>query len=189
MEPQTTRKLIAMEWVTVDGVFDADTMDTWFNPYLTDERSRCITERIQSSGAFLIGRTTYQMFAAYWPALKNDEFGIAGRMNGLPKHVVSRTLPAADWNNSHIIRDDVAGAVRALKGQAGQDILLPGSATLLWSLLPLGLVDEVHLLVHPIVAGKGKRLFRDLPEATRLELLDSRSLAAGVLSLRYRPSR
>jgi dihydrofolate reductase len=185
----STRKLIAMDWVSLDGVFDADTMDQWFNPYLTDERSRLIQECIDGTGAFLIGRVTYQMFAAYWPTQKNNEFGIADRMNRLPKHVVSRTLRAADWSNSHLVAGDLGEAVRTLKRQPGQDILMPGSASLLWSLLPLGLVDEILLLVHPIVAGKGKRLFRDLPGPTRLELLESRALPAGVLALRYRPSR
>src|SRR4029450_9119658 len=151
MERTATRKLIAMEWVTVDGVFDADTMDTWFNPYLTDGRSHYITQQIDASGAFLVGRVTYQMLSAYWPNMKNNEFGIADRLNRLPKHVVSTTLQKADWNNSTIVRGAAAEGVGAPKGQPGQALLVPGSATLVWSLLPLGLVDEIRFVVHPIV--------------------------------------
>ena len=100
MNQTQQRKLVVSEWITLDGVFDADSMETWFNPYETEDRGRYIKEGIDAADALLFGRVTYEMLAQYWPNLKNNEMGVADRLNSLPKYVVSRTLKRADWNNS-----------------------------------------------------------------------------------------
>ena len=101
------RKLVVSEWVTLDGVFDADTMKEWFEPYDSDGRRNCIRETVLASDAFLVGRVTYEMLAAYWPNQKNNKMGIADRLNSAPKYVVSSTLKKAEWNNSTIIEKNV----------------------------------------------------------------------------------
>ena len=108
METQKNmRKLVVSEWMTLDGVFDADTMKEWFEPYDSEDRQNYIKENVLTSDAFLVGRVTYEMLASYWPNQKNNEMGIADRLNKAPKYVVSSTLKKAEWNNSTIINEDV----------------------------------------------------------------------------------
>ncbi len=178
------RKLVVSEWVTLDGVFDADTMEQWFNPYHSDERGEYIKEIILASDALLLGRVTYEMLAPYWSALKNNEMGVADKMNRVPKFVVSSTLKEAEWNNSTIIKENVVEEVTKLKQQPGQYILIPGSATLVQSLMKTDLIDEYRLLVHPIIMGSGKRLFRD-GSTTNLKLFETKMFSSGVVLLRY----
>ena len=135
------RKLVVSEWVTLDGVFDADTMDQWFNPYDSIDRQQCIKETVLASDAFLFGRATYEMLAPYWSSLKDNEMeGVAGKLNSAPKYVVSSTLKKAEWNNSTIIKESVVGEITKLKQQPGQEIQIEGSASLVQSLM------EAHLL-------------------------------------------
>jgi dihydrofolate reductase len=183
------RKLIVSEWMSLDGVFDAQSMGTWFNPFESAERGATIKEGIDAAGALLFGRVTYQMLSGYWPNLKNNEMGVADQMNSLPKYVVSSTLARADWNNSTVVAGDAAAAIADLKRQPGGEILCFGSAALVRSLLPSGLIDELRLLVHPVVMGTGKRVFTDGMAVATLELVESRQLPSGVLALRYRPAR
>jgi dihydrofolate reductase len=178
------RNVIASEWVTLDGVFDADTMATWFNPYDSEERQAFIKEGIFAADALLFGRVTYEMLSRYWPKMKNNEMGIADRLNSLPKHVVSSTLEKAEWNNSTIIKSHVAETIIDLKKQAGRDILIFGSGDLVHSLLQRQLIDELRFLVHPIIAGTGKRFFRD-GMAAKLEPVQTRNFDSGVIALYY----
>jgi dihydrofolate reductase len=181
------RKLVVSEWITLDGVFDADTMNAWFNPYESDERGQYIKEGIDASDALLLGRVTYQMLASYWPNMKNNEMGVADSLNGMAKYVVSTKLETADWNNSKIVRN-AAEAVTRLKQQPGKDILIFGSAALVQS-LPAGLVDEYRFLVHPVLMGSGKRAFQEGAAVTKLALIDSKKLPSGVVALSYRSAR
>lgn len=174
------RKLVVSEWVTLDGVFDADSMKEWFEPYDSPDRQEYIKENVLTSDAFLVGRVTYEMLAAYWPNQKNNEMGIADRLNSAPKYVVSSTLKKAEWNNSTIISEDVVEEITKLKQQPGQDILMFGSATLVESLMETNLIDEYRLLVHPIIIGSGKRFFRD-EMATKLKLVKTKTLNSGVI--------
>jgi dihydrofolate reductase len=174
------RKLVVSEWVTLDGVFDADTMKEWFEPYESPERQDYIKENVLTSDAFLVGRVTYEMLAAYWPNQKNNEMGVADRLNSAPKYVVSSTLKKAEWNNSTIINKDVVEEITKLKQQPGQDILVFGSATLVQSLMEADLVDEYRFLVHPIIIGSGKRFFSDEMVATKLKLVKTKTLDLGV---------
>jgi len=186
------RKLVVSEWVTLDGVFDADTMEQWFRPYDSDDRREWITEGILTSDAFLLGRITYEMLAGYWPTVKdrdNKEIEIADKLNGAPKYVVSSNLKSGKWNNSTIIKSNVVAEISKLKQQPGQDVLVFGSATLVQSLMAADLVDEYRFLVHPIVMGRGKRPFEDGSATTKLKLVKTRTFSLGVTGLCYQPAR
>ena len=180
------RKLIVSEWMSLDGVFDADTMEQWFKPYDSDDRQECIKQNVLTSGAMLAGRVTYEMLAGYWSKLTNNEFGFADKLNSMPKYVVSSTLKTADWNNSTIISDRVVEEVTSLKHQPGQDIITFGSAILVDTLLKSHLVDEFRFLVHPHMAGSGKRFFIDGMGST-LKLVRTQPLPLGVMLLCYEP--
>ena len=182
MEKQNNmRKLVVSEWMTLDGVFDADTMKEWFEPYDSEDRQNYIKENVLTSDAFLVGRVTYEMLASYWPNQKNNEMGVADRLNSAPKYVVSSTLKKAEWNNSTIINEDVVEEVTRLKQQPGQDILMFGSATLVQSLMEADLIDEYRFLVHPTIMGGGKRFFKDGMVATKLKLVKTKTLNSGVI--------
>src|SRR5689334_13992012 len=107
MERERSRRLIASEWLSLDGVFDANNMDTWVAPFESEERNQYIRENVHSSDALLLGRVTYETLAGYWPSQKNNQFGIADRLNSMPKHVVSTTLKEGSWNNTTVIHGNV----------------------------------------------------------------------------------
>ncbi|HEX5505563.1 MAG TPA: dihydrofolate reductase family protein [Thermomicrobiales bacterium] len=177
------RKVVAGLFISLDGVVEAP--ETWHFPYFNDEMGREVESQMTATDAMLLGRVTYEGFAAFWPNQSDDD-PIAARMNGTPKYVVSTTLDRADWQNTTLINGDIAEAITRLKEQPGKDIGITGSATLVRSLLRDGLLDELHLLVHPIVVGSGKRLFPDGSDRVALELADSQIFSTGVLSLTYR---
>ena len=183
------RKLAVSAWVTLDGVFDADTMDQWWNPYDSAERAKYIVETVSEADALLVGRTTYEMLAVYWPNQKDDKNGPASRLNSMPKFVVSQTLEKAEWNNSTIINKSAIEAIKKLKKQPGGDILITGSATLVQSLMETDLIDEYRFLVQPIIMGSGRRFFKDGMPNTKLRLVESKTLSLGVLALAYQPAK
>jgi dihydrofolate reductase len=174
------RQLVVSEFVSLDGVTDDP---QWTAPYWSDDIGRFKFAELFGSDSLLLGRVTYEGFAEAWPG-RTDEQGYADRINGMPKHVVSTTLTAPTWNNSQVIDADVAGQIRELKQQDGQDILVFGSGTLAQTLIREGLVDRYHLLVYPVVLGAGRKLFRD-ETATRLRLAETRSFPSGVIGLIY----
>ena len=178
------RKIVVTEYVSLDGVMDEP--GTWSFPFWADDIATFKFEELVASDAQLLGRVTYQGFAAAWPSM-TDEQGFADRMNGMPKYVVSTTLDTAEWENSHLIRGDVAAEVATLKRQPGRDILVAGSGMLVQELIQQDLVDEYHLLVHPIVLGGGKRLFRD-GSGIALRLVQTTTFGSGVVLLVYRPA-
>ena len=186
------RKIVVSEFVSLDGVMEdpggAEHFEHggWTRPYWDDGIGKVKFDELVASDALLLGRVTYQGFAAAWPSA-TDEAGFAERMNTLPKYVVSTTLDKAEWTNSHVIRGNIVDEVSALKQQSGQDILIGGSATLVQTLMQHGLIDEYRLLVYPIVLGSGKRLFpegRPLP----LRLTDTQTFSSGVVALTYQPA-
>lgn len=187
MERERSRRLIASEWLSLDGVFDANSMDTWFSPFESEERNQYIRENVHSSDALLLGRITYEMLAQYWPNQRDNQFGISDRLNGMPKHVVSTTLKDGVWNNTSVIDSNVEERVAELKKQRGQDIIIFGSARLVESLMSHGLIDEYRLLVHPVIAVSGKRFFRD-GMAGKLKLARTTTFKNGVMVLRYEPA-
>lgn len=183
------RKLIVSEWMSLDGVFDAEAMGQWWAPYDSDERAAHIQAEIGSAGAFVLGRRTYEMLAPYWSAMQNNEMGVAGHLNGAPKYVVSSTLEAASWNNTTIIKRDVSKALENLKQQAGGPLLVMGSAELVHGLMGGSLIDEYRFLVTPIVMGRGRRFFGDQTGTTKLTLTKSKTFKTGVLALSYDSAR
>jgi dihydrofolate reductase len=173
------RKIVSGLFISLDGVVEAP--DQWHFPYFNEEMGKAVQSMMVSSEAMLLGRQTYEEFAAYWPTSTDD---FAGHMNGTPKYVVSNTLTSADWQNSTLISGDVIKELARLKEQPGGNLATTGSGTLVRSLLREGLLDELHLLVHPIVVGNGRRLFDDGPQVP-LRLTDSQTFSTGVLHLTY----
>jgi len=176
------RKLTASFFMSLDGVVDAP--QDWHFPYMDAQMMSAVGASMASADTILLGRTTFEEWAAYWPHQAGDG-GMGDYINNTPKYVASRTLESADWQNSTVIRGDVAGAVRRLKDDVGEDISVTGSGTLVRSLLAGELVDELRLLVHPVVVGRGKHLFEGASEPTGLELRSSESFDNGVLNLTY----
>jgi dihydrofolate reductase len=146
-------------------------------------------DELLAADALLLGRVTYQGFAKAWPSI-TDQTGFAAKMNSMRKYVVSATLTdaAATWNNTTVIRGDVAAEVARLKAQPGGDLLVAGSARLAQALIEHGLVDEYRLMVYPIILGRGKRLFSDVSQAARLTLAEAKPAGDGVVMLTYRPA-
>ncbi|MCW6009620.1 dihydrofolate reductase family protein [Micromonospora sp. CPCC 205371] len=171
------RKIVAGFFISLDGVVEAP--ETWHFPYFNDEMGGAV--QAMMGEAMLLGRRTYEGFAEYWPN-STDEF--ADHMNNTPKYVVSQTLTSADWQNSTLISGDVVKELTRLKEEPGGTISTTGSGTLVVSLLREGLIDELHLLLHPIVVGSGKRLFDDGAQVP-LRLIDSKTFSTGVLHLVY----
>jgi dihydrofolate reductase len=190
------RKLIAIEYVSLDGVIQGPghagedreggfEAGGWTGPQMPDHR-RYNTESFQTAGAFLLGRLTYQIWAAYWPTVRDEDDLIASALNRLPKYVASRTLDRADWNGTTIIRD-IATEVPRLKSQPGKPIFVMGSSGLSQTLMADRLIDEYQLWLHPVVLGRGKRLFREGGPAAQMRLVDTRTTAAGLVILSYEP--
>jgi dihydrofolate reductase len=161
--------------------------EKWHFPWFNDEMGEIVESQMAASDTMLLGRRTYQEFAAYWP----DKAGVdpfAEKMNGTPKLVASTTLDRLDWQNSTLIRGNVAEELTKLKQDAGEDISITGSATLVRSLLRDDVLDELRPLVHPIVVGERKRLFEGGLDQEALELTDLRVPSTGVLYLTYAPA-
>jgi dihydrofolate reductase len=187
------RKIIVTEFITLDGVIEAPGGDEtphphggWQFKYNHPEGGQYKVDELAGVDALLLGKTTYEGFAAFWPTQTGAQF--ADPFNRLPKYVVSRSLEKAEWNNSQILRD-VATDVAALKRTDGGDILVYGSATLAKALLHHGLIDELRLQLYPVSIGGGLRLFDDNRELTKFTLKYSRALDNGVLLLEYQPVR
>ena len=187
-------KLVVTEFVSLDGVMeDPGGAEVYKHGGWTfkfdrgSEGDRFKLDELLASDALLLGRVTYQGFAKAWPS-RTDEVGFAQRLNSMRKYVVSTTLTddEATWENSEVIRGDVAGEIARLKAQPGSDILVAGSCSLVHSLMEYGLVDEYRLMVFPIVLGSGKRLFTETSDANRLVLTECGTAGDGILMLTYR---
>jgi dihydrofolate reductase len=183
----TVRKIGSGLFLSLDGVYEAP--DQWHFPYWSDEMGEVVQAMMSDADAMLLGRVGWQEFAGFWPQQDSAADPLAAYMNDTPKYVVSNTLASVDeWQNSTLISGDVMAGVRALKEQPGKTIAMTGSGALVASLLHEGLLDELHLLVHPILVGKGKRLFATEDEPRGLQLVNSKTLPHGVLSLTYQPA-
>ncbi len=187
------RKLVAVTQMTLDGVMQAPggpqedpsggfEHGGWSAGYFDDTLGQQIGEAMAKPFELVLGRRTYEIFAAHWPY---DEGPIAERLNGVTKHVASRTLKSLDWANSKLIEGDVAEAIAKLKEEDGPELQVQGSSNLLQTLLENGLVDEHRLLIFPVVAGSGKRLFGDGARPAGLRLTSSASSPNGVLIATY----
>jgi dihydrofolate reductase len=177
------RKIVAGMMMSVDGVVEAP--ETWTGPYFTPELGQYVGSLMAAGDTLLLGRVTYQTFAAAFAGNTSDS--MATQMNATPKVVVSATLDRADWENSTLIRG-TAEEITRLKQKPGKNINISGSATLVTWLLRQGLLDELDLLVFPVVAGRGKRLFGSDGDNAALALAACEAFPAGVAHLAYRPA-
>ena len=181
----SVRKVVAVELASVDGVIEAP--EEWAFSYSNDEMEEANASGMAASDALLLGRVTYEALAAFWPHQPGGT-PMVDYINSVPKFVVSETLEEPlEWNNSTLIEGNVAEEITQLKRQPGKDITVLGSGVLVRSLLRDGLLDELRLMVHPIVLGGGKRLFEEGGDQKALELVDSKTFGTGVLYLTYRP--
>lgn len=186
-------KLVVTEFITLDGVIEdpggaeGSPHGGWTSRFPSPDGMQFKFEELQASDAQLLGRVTYEGFAAAWPAMEEVAGEFGKKMNAMPKVVVSATLTEATWKNTTIVSGDVPGAVGQLKAQYAGDILVAGSPTLVNALRADDLVDEYRLMVHPIVVGGGKRLFDGRAPGTALQLVASRPFGDVVL-LTYRPA-
>jgi len=180
------RTIYAFELITLDGFYTGPN-DEFDWPNVDAEFNDWSVEQLDNTDTLLFGRTTYLGMAAYWPTAPADD-PTAQRMNSYPKVVVSRTLDEAEWNNSRLIKDNVAEEIAALKNRPGKDIALFGSFDLTVNLLELGLVDELRILVNPIVLGAGKSLFNTTDKRLDFTLKATRSFASGNVLLTYTPN-
>jgi dihydrofolate reductase len=176
-------KVFAVEYLTLDGVMDEP---GWSMPYFNDELFKFQYDNLFGCDALLLGRITYEGFAEVWPA-RTDDIGFSARMNDIPKYVASTTLTQATWNAT-LLQGDVPAAVAKLK-ESGQTLMLEGSAQLLESLRKHDLIDEYRLMIHPVVLGRGKKLFADGNHESALTLADTMTTSTGVAVLTYRPER
>lgn len=184
------RRIVVTEFVSLDGVMEdpggseKTRHGGWSFQFNDPEGMKYKLDEVLEHDAQLLGRVTYEGFAKAWPQM-TDDIGFADKMNAMPKYVVSRTLTNPEWNNSTVLSGDVAEEVKALKEQPGGDILVAGSASLVRELLVHDLIDEVRLMVFPIVLGSGKRLFEGEGDAKVLKLADVKHLPSGTLILTY----
>jgi dihydrofolate reductase len=193
------RKVIVSTFLTLDGVMQAPGGQDedrsggfehggWQMPLFDDVAGKAVSEGMAAAGGLLLGRRTYEIFAAYWPNAPEDD-PIAQTMNGFPKYIASTTLTEPlEWQNSTLLQGDVAEAVAKLKKETGKDLVVIGSGGLAQSLMAHDLVDEYQLMIHPVVLRGGKRLFEDGGPRTDLRLMDVTATGTGVLIVTYRPT-
>ena len=180
------RRIKSYFFISLDGVVESP--DKWHFPYFDDEMGDAVGAGFAGADALLMGRVLYDEWASYWPEQADQPF--ADVMNSIKKYVVSSSLQTADWQNSEIVSGDVAGKLSDIKAEDGGDINMSGSATTARWLLREGLLDELNLLVHPIVVGDGMaRLFPPDEPRVPLELLSAQTFKSGVLNLSYAPAK
>ena len=192
------RKLIVAEQISLDGVIQSPgapkedpsgefRLGGWVVPYADEAIGHALQDLLSQPFELLLGRRTYEIFAAYWPHVRADSasHAIADLFNSVPKHVATHRSDTLDWQNSHALEGDLADAIRALKHQGGVNLLTWGSGDMVRQLLATGLVDELRLLIYPVVLGRGKRLFGDNAQASAFTLAHSNSTPGGVLITRY----
>jgi dihydrofolate reductase len=177
------RKIAAGLFISLDGVVQSP--EKWTGPYFNDQVGQAVGALMAPNDALLLGRVTYEGFAA---AFGGQSGGMADQMNNTPKFVVSGTLASADWQNSTLISQNVAEEIRALKRGPGRNIGMSGSSTLVAWLLREGLLDQLDLLVFPVVIGTGKRLFSEPGDQVPLALAGSQAFSTGVMHLTYQPA-
>jgi len=176
------RRVIVSNLASLDGFFEGSNKELdWF--VLDEDFFEYARDLLRSVDTILFGRATYQHMASYWPSAPVDE--IADKMNHLSKVVFSRTLPAAEWNNSRLVRDDAVAEMARLKQLPGRDMVMLGSANLASSLLQAGFIDEYRIILNPVLLGRGNPLFPNIMERLKLRLSRTRSFSSGVVVLYY----
>jgi dihydrofolate reductase len=186
------RKLIVTEWITVDGfIAGANGEMDWVTSIFDETMGKYEGTIIDTADTLLLGRVTYDSFAGSWPKVPEnpnvsaEEKEYAGKLNAMRKVVFSKTVTNPTWNNTAIMKDIIPEEIQKLKEEGGKDILIYGSASIVQALTNLGLIDEYQLLVHPVILGSGKPLFKDIKEKKDLKLIDSVIHPSGVVRLVY----
>lgn len=179
------RRLVVSEFVSLDGVVEDP---SWTFPFEGEDKDQFKFDELAAADALLLGRVTYEGFAAAWPQMEEQTGEYGAWMNGYPKHVVSTTLEEPlEWSNSTLITGDLAEEVARLKDQPGKDILVFGSADLVNSLMQHDLIDEYRLMIFPVVVGSGKRLFGEGDTKT-LKLVETKTFNSGAVVLTHEPA-
>lgn len=191
-------RLVVLEYTSIDGVIQAPghageddaggfQHGGWTQPQMSDHR-RYVAESFYAADAFLLGRLTYEIFAAYWPTVTDPSDEIATALNTRHKYVASSTLRDPAWEHTTLLGPDIAAEVAVLKAQPGRELLVVGSGRLAHALFDHELVDEYRLMVHPVVLGSGKRLFAETTSVRPMELIDARTTASGLVLITYQPA-
>jgi dihydrofolate reductase len=182
------RKVVAGLFISLDGVTESP--DKWQFDHFDEDMMAALGAHIAAEDAILLGRVTYQEWVGYWPTSTDEPY--ASHINNTPKYVVSTTLDKVEWgqwDKVTLIKGNIAAEITKLKQQPGKNIGVSGSPTLAYSLLQNDLLDELILMVHPVVSGSGKRLFKDGGDLKRLKLVDNKTTRTGVAILTYQPRR
>ncbi len=192
------RRIVVATFTSLDGVMQAPgdpqedptggfTLGGWTAPYFDEALGASLGQIFGRPFDLLLGRKTYDIFAAHWPYVSDPNDPIAAAFNRVTKYVASRARPKLGWHNSQLLGDDSVASLKKLKGQDGPDLLVQGSSDLLQTLWREGLVDELSVLIFPVVLGKGKRLFGNGASPAGLKLLKSQSFPTGVIVANYKP--
>jgi len=190
------RKIIVSEFYTLDGLMSdpQDEMD-WVLSIFSEDVGKYEDELYNRMDTLLLGRVTYKIFESYWPQAATNpstpkgDIEMAHKINNITKIVFSKTLLKVEWRNSRLIKEITPEEIRKMKQQKGKDMLIVGSANIVQQFTNLGLIDEYHLLVHPVVLGSGKPLFKDLKDRYKLKLINTKIFKNGVVLLHYEPDR
>ncbi|HEX4919742.1 MAG TPA: dihydrofolate reductase family protein [Candidatus Bathyarchaeia archaeon] len=186
------RRLIVSNLMSLDGFVAGPKGELdWFvheGFMIGTEFGQYAREMISSVDAILLGRLTYQEFVGYWPTATDNDPVITERINSLPKIIFSKTLERVEWNNARLVKGNAADEVRRLKEQPGRDLVIYGSAELVSALMKENLIDEFHIIIQPVVLGKGKPEFKDLNQRHNLKLVEAKPFKSGAVWLRYQPA-
>ncbi|MFL5661819.1 MAG: dihydrofolate reductase family protein [Ktedonobacteraceae bacterium] len=188
------RKVIVTMWVTLDG-FIAGPNEEMDWVMVDDEMGKYEDDMVSSADTLILGRVTYESFAGAWPHVPENpsaskgEVEYAHKVNAMAKLVFSKTLDKAEWNNSKLMREVLPEEVEKMKQEPGKDMVIYGSASIVQTLTNLGLIDEYQLLVHPVVLGSGKPLFKNIKDRVNLKLVETRTFHSGVVLLNYSPDK
>ena len=179
------RNVVSALFISLDGVTESP--DQWQFDHFDAEMMAKMGSHIASEDTILLGRVTYQEWAPYWPTSTDEPY--ASHINNTPKYVVSTTLDKVEWQNSTLVKGSLAEEITRLKQQPGKNIGVAGSPTLVRSLLQDDLLDELTLMIHPVVVGRGKRLFKEGSDLKRLQLVGSQTTSTGVVIATYQPAK